>query len=361
MKKDIERILRSNPGMKSKEISKQLSLEKKAVNSFLYSQRDIFRVDDEYRWFISDESFLKIEFPQNRWVDSALFEQSIISINNFFDSTIKEVTLVIPSKCNMLLDATAKLLALCNQLVNQKKKVTVDFNSCKPTMHYFNRLGFFDQLSLAVSVLPSRPNISRAELYKGSNDSLMEFGIIDLEELDESIPKQLKMTFVSHVGDEYSQPAFTVISELFGNVIDHSETLIPGLAALQLYKGRNKHIQTVVSDNGKGIIGTLSPILPVKYPELAEKFDLNCPKSALKLIVEIFEKGEISQSMDDARGLGLKKSRDVAAKFNAHISIRQESFEVKLIYKEGKLDNYESNFGLSKLFGTHVCFDFFLD
>jgi hypothetical protein len=100
----------------------------------------------------------------------------------------------------------------------------------------------------------------------------------------------LKQSFVSLVGkNEYSQPAFTVISELFGNVRDHSKSEILGFAALQLYKGKRPHIQTVVSDSGRGIIGTLRPILESKYPKLARKFPLSNPEADALLLKEVFD------------------------------------------------------------------------
>ena len=61
-----------------------------------------------------------------------------------------------------------------------------------------------------------------------------------------------------------------VLSELLQNVEEHSGAATPGFAGLQFYKKTN-HIQTVISDSGLGIVGTLMPVLSQRYPELAMK------------------------------------------------------------------------------------------
>ena len=84
--------------------------------------------------------------------------------------------------------------------------------------------------------------------------------------------------------------------------------------------------------------------------------------SDVLLVLEVFKKGRISQyGSDDGRGLGLKRSSDVAAKFNANISIRQENFELRLIYLEGKFSKYLYKLNMPVIKGTHICFDFLLD
>lgn len=222
-------------------------------------------------------------------------------------------------------------------------------------------MGFFDHLDERVSVLPSRPELSGAEIYKGNSNAVVEFGAICPKKPDETIPEQLKNSFVFYAGEKYSLAAFTIISELFGNVHDHSETPIPGLVALQMYKGKHPHLQTVVSDSGKGIIGTLVPVVEQIYPELAQTFDFTDPESRVLLVKKVFENGGITQTGEKARGLGLKRSQEYAIKYNANISVRQENFELKLFYRKGELRSSDHTLDMHTIRGTHVCFDFFLD
>ena len=113
-----------------------------------------------------------------------------------------------------------------------------------------------------------------------------------------------------------------------------------------------------------GVANSLRLVLRERYPEIYQEFKtVNSENDAL-LIKRVFERGRISSAEnndDESRGLGLKRSGDIAAKFNAKIHIRQESFELTLIYSEGKLSDHEVSYGLQKLCGSHICFDFFLD
>jgi hypothetical protein len=364
MQKEIEQVLEKTPGLKAKLIAKKLGVDRKVVSAFLHTNKDQFLQDEDFCWFLSKSSKLIIHLAEESWVDCDSFEKSLAIGPSPLDSLLSSVSFVVPENCKILLDAAARLLALCNQLAWQKKTVTIDFSSCQSTLSYFNRMGFFDHLAIDIAVLPGRPPVSGAVTFKGNNNRVVEFGAIDPKTPDESLPKQLKNSFVAHVGstgDEYSQPAFTVISELFGNVRDHSEAPMPGFVALQLYKGKKPHIQTVVSDSGKGIVGTLRPILENRYPDIARKLELSDINSDVLLVKAVFEQGGISQSTEDGRGLGLKRSGDVAAKFNAKISVRQETFEVKIFYINGVLDNFSYMLNMPKIFGTHICFDFFLD
>ncbi|MFZ2302286.1 MAG: ATP-binding protein [Gallionella sp.] len=226
-------------------------------------------------------------------------------------------------------------------------------------------LGFFDHLDKDVTVLPNRPQTSAASAYKGNSEKLVEFGAIDPVSPDESIPKQLKESFVSLAGSNiYSQPAFTVLSELFGNVRDHSKSPIPGFVALQFYKKHGRHpahIQTVISDSGKGIIGTLLPVLAKKYPELLKEITKSDSPPEKLLLQKIFTQGEISQIDEEGRGLGLKRSIDAASEFGANIFVRQENCEAKFFYRNGKLKDFRFEENMPRILGTHICFDFLLD
>lgn len=366
MENKIKQVLSDTPGLKGRQIASKLGLDKTAVNSYLSKQKGLFYKGDGHCWFIVKDDLIEIRFDGATWIDGLSLDMSIKKSGSPLESDCSSIHFIVPEGCKILLEAAARLLALSNQSVLLGKSVAIDFNDCQDTLSYFNRIGFFELLDNKVDIRPNRPIFSSATIYRGNSEAVYEFGEVNPDDLDEGIPQRLKNSFVRYAGDQYSQPVFTVLSELFGNVWDHSDSPIPGYIALQRYKGYGgrrgvrPHIQTIVSDSGKGITGTLKPVLEERYPALYKKFDFNDPKSAPLLVKEVFEKGRISSSSDEGRGLGLKRSGDVAASYDAKISVREEKFELKLVYKSGKLDEFQYEIDLPKILGTHICFDFFL-
>ena len=359
---NIEEILKPNIGVMAKDIARKLDVDKSELNSFLYHRSDLYFQDKKlFTWFLIKSQKFIISFPQVLWLDSGLFEETLKNTGSPLDSNVDHIVFIVAKKCSILLDAASRLLSLCNQLIWAGKYVTIDFNACKPTLHYFNRIGFCDLLNAGVDILPSRPIHSGAKTYKGNNENLKEFGEINPMQPDAAVPEDLQNAFIFHAGEQYQTLALTVISEPFNNVHDHSNSPIPGFAALQLYNGAKKHIQIVISDSGVGIVGTLRPILESKYPLLFEKFSPQSPLKDILLIKEVFEKGGISQVDIEGRGLGLKRTHDLAVKYTANLTIRQEFFELKLFYKEGELQKFSYTENMPRILGTHVCFDFFLD
>jgi hypothetical protein len=356
---DIERFLKSNPGAMAKEIARHLGTQKSVVNPILYGQRDIFVQDEKSCWSLVNSEKLTIALKSGTWVGSVSFEEALAISGSPLDLNCSVVEFVVPTGCKIMIDAAARILALCNQLVLLKKSVSIDFSACKATLTYFNRLGFFDHLDGQVDVLPNRPKWSAAKAHHGNNDGVVELASIDHRSPDETIPKRLKNSLVSCAGERYSQSAFTVISELFGNVRDHAQSQIPGFAALQHYPKGGK-IQTVISDSGVGIVGSLQPVLAEKYPAIFETLDFSKPEAGPELVLQVFRQGQISSSSDDGRGLGLKRSGEVAANYNATISIRQKNFELTMVYAQGKLTS-DYRVGIPTLHGTHICFEFLID
>jgi Histidine kinase-, DNA gyrase B-, and HSP90-like ATPase. len=358
---DIERFLRSNPGTMAKEIARHLGAQKSVVNPILYGQREIFIQDEKSCWSLVNSEKLTIALKSGTWVGSVSFEEALAISGSPLDLNCSMVEFVVPTGCKIMIDAAARILALCNQLVLLKKSVSIDFSACKATLTYFNRLGFFDHLDGQVDVLPNRPKWSAAKAHHGNNDGVVELASIDHRSPDETIPKRLKNSLVSCAGERYSQSAFTVISELFGNVRDHAQSQIAGFAALQHYPKGGK-IQTVISDSGVGIVGSLQPVLAGKYPAISifEKLDFSKPEAGPELVLQVFRQGQISSSSDDGRGLGLKRSGEVAANYNATISIRQRNFELTMVYAQGKVTS-DYRVGIPTLHGTHICFEFLID
>lgn len=355
----IQTILDQEPGLKAKEIAAQLGIDKSVINQVLYRHKDVFVQDPEkFTWSLV---VLRVDLGSHCWLSADAFEKALLAAGSPLDATSHRITFVVGDDCKILLEALARLLAICNQLVATGKIVSIDFNKSRSTLTYLNRIGFIDLLQGNVQILPERPRTSAAATYEGNNEGVVELREIDHLHPCDEIPDLLRNSFVHCAGDQYSVAAHTVIAELFGNVNEHSASMSSGFAGLQYYPGaKRRHIQTVISDGGRGIVGTLMPILESKYPNVAKKIAKSPLDRRVALLQEVFSKGGISQVDDTGRGLGLKRSGGYAQKYNAVISVRQETFELKITH-EGGVMKFDHNLGLARIAGTHICFDFLLD
>lgn len=262
------------------------------------------------------------------------------------------------------MESIARFLALSNQLINHGVRVVIDLGACNHSIGYLNRAGFFDQLSDEIKVFPEKPKSSTATLFKGNTPSLVEFGSISPISKNKPLILDLHSSFVSKTSNDYDLVALTIFSEFIGNVSEHSESNLDGFAALQTYMPTHKpkHIQTVVSDSGLGVVKTLRQTLENNYPDLYSKFSDDSEDSDIGLVFEVFSKGNITRhGRESGRGLGFKSSREQAAKFDADLSIRLETFNIQLMYRDGLLVDHTISKGLTLIQGTHICFDFFID
>ncbi|WP_114972233.1 ATP-binding protein [Rhodoferax ferrireducens] len=357
--KRIQTILEQTPDQKAKDIANHLRADKTEINRVLHDYPDIFVKDaDAFTWSLA---VLRIDLGSNRWLTAQSFEESLLAAGSPLDSTCIRVMFVVGERCSILLEALARLLAICNQLVDAGKSVSIDFRPSQGTLTYFDRIGFINLLRDKVKILPKRPRISAASTYEGNNYGVVELKEIDAGSPDDNIPVLLGKGFVSCTGAKYDIAAHTVISELYGNVKEHSGTTSAGFAGLQNYAGgKSRHIQTVISDGGRGIVGTLMPILKRKYPEVAAKISNSSLDQRVALLQEVFSAGGLSRVNDPGRGLGLCGSRDYARKYNGVISVRQETLELQIRH-DGESVQFSHTLNLSRIAGTHICFDFFLD
>ncbi|MBA2960709.1 MULTISPECIES: ATP-binding protein [Ramlibacter] len=352
-------FLGKNPGTKAKELAAFLGREKSAVNQVLYENSDKFLRDDDFKWSVICPQELHIELPGDSWLTTKDLENLLSRHCTPWHVDCESVIFVFGKECRMLLDALARLLALCNQLHAAGKKVSLDFTDCPSTARYLDRMDFFEVLASDIAVLPRRPRARLGALYMGNNDGVIELRAIDPAQPDNEIPRLLERSFVSCVDESYSTLALTVIGEPFKNVLDHSCSSLAGFAGLQAYKNRTR-IQVVISDNGLGIVGTLQPILHKRYPEIAEKIEKSNEHSGIALLKKVFSTGQISQVAEQGRGAGLKSSGDQARKYSARISVRQQDFELRIDHRpEGT--RYTPYTNLVRIHGTHISFDFKLD
>ncbi len=329
------------------------------MNVVLHGNPTVFTQGDDHEWYLKSTKVLDIRFRGDCWLTSDSFERTLSKSGSPLESSQPAVSFIFGDGCNILMEVLARLLSLSNQLEAAKKSVTLDFSSCKGTLTYLDRAGFFEHLHPSILVLPKRPVGSRAKDFKGNNLGLVELKAINPLSPVHNIPELLKNSFVGCAGYSYSAAAFTVLSELLQNVEEHSGSATLGFAGLQFYKTRN-HIQTVISDSGLGIVGTLKPVLAQRYPTIARKIAASSLPFEVALLQAVFSEGRISQKESDGCGLGLKRSSDVAKKYKAKITVRQEYFEFVVLHSPtGTTFDYSQN--LVKLAGTHICFDFQLD
>ena len=363
MKEIISNLLRSSPGLRGREIAKVIGEDKTVVNSFLSKNLDSFQRNEEYRWYCKSagEVAETIVELSTGWIDSQAFEALLAEYKDLFQESCG-IKFIIPKGCNLFIASIARLLALLNQLAYQEKRVTIDMTECGKTKSFLNRAGFFDHLHQSIVVLPRRPRSSTADKYKGGSDTLVEFGAIDPNGKNKALIVQLIETFISKSSGNFQIAASTVFSEMIGNVSEHSDSPIEGFAALQCYdpKFKKKHIQTVISDSGLGVVATLRKTLEQNYPKLNKKYNKPGIDSDVGLVLEVFLKGNVSR-FGAGRGLGFKSSREQAIKFDADLSIRQETFNVDFVYRNGGLVSQNVSKNLTKILGTHICFDFYVD
>ncbi len=360
MKESIEKILTKKSPQKAVDIAKALGLTRKEVNSFLHKNTDSFVKDTDFQWSVISRDELIVNLQPKNWIDCQSLEASLVAAGSPLDSHCECITFIIPEKSAILLEASARLLALCNQLVHIGKKVKLDFTACKSTLTYLDRVGVLTQLHEKISVVPDRPEQTRALKYAGQSAALVEVRSIDPAKANKDIIIELTEKFVNLAGDAYKTVAYTIFAELVGNVNEHSQTPIPGFAALQVYSGKKKHIQTVVSDSGLGISKTLRPSLKTHYPSLYRQYQVESLSSDIALVIEAVSQGEISR-FGAGRGLGFKSTTKQAMKFDAKLSIRQDTFSVMLQFENGELADVKKFIDLVKISGTHICFDFYVD
>lgn len=298
-----------------------------------------------------------ISFPP-KWMSADVLEKSLIACPPH-ETSSSTVEFVFPTNCKVMIDAAVRLLSLVNQLESCSIRVILDFIEGESgAMGYLDRMGFFGHLSENVTVRPYKPFLSNADIFGGSNASLVEIAKINPDYKDKALPTRLSnalMTDLQSRSDakELEGAAWTIFAELIDNIFSHSKTSLDGYAALQYY--RNGHeIKVAVSDSGLGIMETLRPSISREYPSLSALSDVD-------LLVEIFKQGLSRHGSD--RGCGLRGCAAKAIKFNAKLDVRLPHIRVRLVpgvegYKP--ITAYYSH-NLPLIWGTHICFSFKLD
>jgi hypothetical protein len=360
MKNKLKDYIRKNPGLRAKVISKELNLVQPEVSKFLHDSNEFEQKD--FSWYLINQFDLLIELP-NKWLHYNYFENFLVDTGCLFTSQEKSICIVFPKKCQLMLIIGARLLFLINSLDLSGKEISLDFSKNKKLDGYLDRAGFFDALNTSVQVFPERTGISKAKIYKGNTDALVEFALIepDKDTYDDAIPNALTRSLVSNLSEKFDGAAYNLFAELCQNIVEHSNSPIPGIAAFQNYaNAKPPHLQVVISDLGDGIANTLRPALKDKS-EL--DFDLDTI-SDFELIARAFTEAGLSQKnieCDDIGGQGLFASGLAMKKHNTTFFIRQETSQCRLVYENDKFVVTSEKLNLAKLPGTHICFQFNVD
>lgn len=290
------------------------------------------------------------------WIDASRFESALRDSVGPHASPTTSVTLHFPIGCKVMVDGAVRILSLANQLHSTTRRVRLEFAEGESgTMGYLNRMGFFDHLHPSIDVVPVRPVVSGAMLYRGSNSMLLEIASINKDVRDINLPGRLADVVGNACSGradvtELKGAAWTIFAELIDNIFSHSGTELNGYAALQVYSGGNR-LAVAVSDSGLGIMQTLRPTLQAESPKLAGLSDTD-------LLVEIFRQGLSRHGAD--RGCGLKGCAAKAIKFSATLDVRLPTQRVLLTPARGAYvpNTAHCYDGLPLLWGTHMVFMF---
>lgn len=290
------------------------------------------------------------------WIDSAALEAAIRAAGGPHGKDIFEIEITIPVGCKIMIVAAIRLLSLCNQLVLSSRRVRLNFQDADAS-GYLNRVGFFDYLAPMVEVLPGRPFLSTASIYRGGNAGVVEIARINKDARDHSLPTRLSEAVQGACArrsdvKEVTGAVWTIFAELIDNVFSHSETPLDGYAALQVYKGGNR-VTLAVSDSGRGIMNTLRPSLQAESSRFAAMTDI-------QVLVEVFREGLSRHGAD--RGCGLKGSAAKAMKYRANLDVRLPNQRVLLTPSLGAnlptVAHCYDNIPL--MWGTHIGLEFTL-
>lgn len=252
------------------------------------------------------------------------------------------------------------MLSLFNQLSYASRRVILDFEDINDLYGYLDRMAFFERLATHVEVKPGKPKVSTAFLYAGTNETLVEIHEVPLggEDAARHLPSLLNYSLLENLAgnpnaNRIAAHVATVLTELLGNIYQHSETPVPGLVALQRYKKANPpRVTLAISDSGHGLTETLRR-------DRLKQFE---SKTDLEIILTALREGASRFGAEMGRGGGLKRCAEIAVEYKATLHARVPNTQVSL---KPAGDGYTSNtaFCLTEralIWGTHICLEFLL-
>ncbi len=292
------------------------------------------------------------------WVAGSEFEQALRQTHKIDSTSLEKPESFLfrfPPSCKIMVDAAVRLLSFANQRVAQGQQVTLLFEGQRhEAMNYLNRANFFALLAEQVQVQPHRPDTSEVKRYQGQNRGLVEFRSIHPlhNQQDDDIPGQLTKALETAMEKRpdmgyFRHTAYTTFAELVNNIYGHSQTVLSGFAALQVYQ-QGGRVLVVVSDSGIGLLTTLRPKLMSPTP-------LNDTETLRQLF-----QGTLTWKHGGA-GQGLEECGMRALKLSGSVTIRLETCSVYLTSSDSRSMRAAYQEHLVPLAGTHICFSFPLD
>jgi hypothetical protein len=334
----------------SQELSSRKRLKAQRLLSKIQYQIDRLQVRSREHCNIEQ---CQIVLP-SRWFKGIHLDRALIQVGSPYNDSCRKVMFHFPAGANMMLEAGIRILSMANCLSAQGKEVFFKFDDPN-VFSYLNRMEFFLHLDPRIIVLPNRPDVT----FKGRSVSLVEIGEIVPGKKIGTLPGKLTATFCNKAGvsndSTLGHAAYTVFSEMIGNVQEHSETELSGYAALQVYRPTRslEYIQVVVSDSGRGVVNTIRPALHKWYPDYEKLADG-------EIIGKMFEQGLSRYGPHEGHGLGFRRSWQQAMKTKSRLVVRQGACSVTLKHLGSKTTpNIHSE--LAPIHGTHISFEFYLD
>lgn len=386
--KNILDVLEKEGPLKARKIallldSTRTTITHTTINSELYKALDLegLTKNKQNIWSYVPPNIIRISFDSSSsWLSASNIEQVLKKYPNLLNMK-SEIEFHFPNK-PIFLDCILKILSLTNQLALSGSKVTLMFEGNSKGFSYLDRCGFFDQIQPNVIILPYRPNESSAKKYNSNSENLVEiFPIKDVYEGSE-LPR-LKKCISGELSEDENKVILGklshLITELITNIRDHGKSELDGYVALQTYNlPKYKKIVVSVSDSGPGLLATLRNEASKleKYKNLFEKLGFNESSADIDLLTYILNKGGISRTGMDGRGMGLERGSSklklIANKNNGlessnlksiTLSIRQRDQEIIFPYRDGLLISEEAKqkTGLTILQGTHYVLTIILD
>ena len=375
--KKILEVLKKNGPLKAKKIALLLDptktmILKSDVNSELYKANleDLIK-DKNDEWSYNYLEVLEILFSSSsNWLKASNIEHTLKKHPDLLHSS-RNVIFDFSNK-SLFLDCILKILSITNQLVNAGSKVTLKFDKDSESIGYLSRCGFFDKIHANVKVLPSRPEISLAKLHNANSESLFEIISIN-EDYDESYLERLAELIEAKLSDEDKDFLLnklnTCLGEIVGNIRDHGLSDIDGYIALQIYSSGK--IVIAISDSGAGLITTLRNEALIHYHSIPELIVLKDPtlENDINLLRYVFNKGRVSRTGLDKRGLGLSRTNNVLKKISnskvtdINLEIRQQTNEINFPFSINGIEplGCKAKQDLMFIEGTHFVLTIQLD
>jgi len=379
LKKIIE-ILEKNGPLKAKKIallldSTRTTITHTNVNSELYKaltqNLEGLTKDENSIWSYINPHIVKISFENSpNWVRAKVFEQILSDYPNLLNYK-REVIFDFSNK-SLLLDCILKILSLTNQLIRSGSRVTLNFDKDSDGFRYLSRCGFFDNIHKEVTIFPYRPEVSLAKIYNSNSDNLCEILAIKRDD-DGSYLLRLTELIKAKLSEKDKQLLLnklrTFIGELVDNIREHGLSSIDGYIAMQIYSSGK--IIIAISDSGSGLLHTLRTEALLYHQDNSDliSFTEQSLESDIGLLAYVFNKGKISRTGSERRGLGLSRTNEILKKISTtdvsdiSLIIRQQSNELDFPFGENGIEpnDCRKKSGLTFIEGTHYVLTIQLD